>query len=161
MIYNLKTKITNLPHASAYQISVCFFSYFAKIVPISALVLFCSVTWQSVEFYGVIQQDVERKLSNLKKENIRKWKRSLSLVDELVDRINECFGLILLVSITHFSVEFIARSFYFVSSILSHQLEVVSIICMSSRISLLWFIVYCPAKVHQSVSYFLKENLYK
>ncbi|XP_046637736.1 gustatory and pheromone receptor 39a-like [Daphnia pulicaria] len=120
-----------LSHATVYQIYLISFAIFAK----------------SAAFYGEIQQDVERKLK-MKKENIGKWKRSLSLVDELVDRINECFGLILLVSIAHFSVEFIARSFYLVSSILRNQLYLIDIISMSSRIFLLWYFVCCPAKLH-------------
>jgi hypothetical protein len=133
-----------------YQIYLISFAIFAKVLPISALVLFGSLVWQSAAFYREIQQDVERKLM-MKKENIGKWKRSLSLVDELVDRINECFGLILLVSIAHFSVEFIARSFYLVSSILRNQLDLIDVITMSSRIFLLWYFVCCPAKLHNHV----------
>jgi hypothetical protein len=87
----------------------------------------------------------------MKKENIGKWKRSLSLVDELVDRINECFGLILLVSIAHFFVEFIARSFYIISCFLRNQLDLIDMITMSSRIFLLWYFVCCPSKVQDNV----------
>ena len=148
--FNLKTQLESLPHVSAYQIYVCSFAFFAKIVPISVLVLFGCLVWQTAAFYGEIQQDVERELK-VKKENIRKWKGSLTLVDELVDEINECFGLILLVSIAHFFVEFIARSFYLVSSILRNQLEIIAIVSMLSRIFLLWYFVCCPAKVHQNV----------
>ncbi len=152
MIFHFKNQ-TNFPHASVYQIYLISFALFAKILPISALVLFGSVVWQSAAFYGEIQQDVERKLK-VKKENIGKWKRSLTLVEELVDRINDCFGLILLVSIAHFFVEFIARSFYLVSSILRNQLDLIDIISMSSRIFLLWYFVCCPAKLQNDVWYF-------
>jgi hypothetical protein len=150
MIYNIKTNIQRAPHVSAYQIYLISFALFAKILPISALVLFGSLVWQCAAFYGEIQQDVERKLK-MKKENIGKWKRSLNLVDELVDRINECFGLILLVSIAHFSVEFIARSFYIISCFLRNQLDLIDTITMSSRIFLLWYFVCCPSKVQDNV----------
>ena len=150
MIFNFQIELTLKPH-SLYWICTFFFAFFAKIVPISALVLFYSLAWQCAAFYVEIQRDVERNLNNMKQVNIRRWKRNLFLVDELVDRINECFGLILLVSITHFFVEFIARSFYIVNGISSNQIKTIAIVSMSSRIFLIWFIFYCPTKVHHNV----------
>lgn len=147
-------KSQETPHASTYEIVIWFFAFIVKVWPISALVLFYSVAWQSASFYGDIRQDVKRNLTKVKEENIRKWKRSLCLADELVDRINDCFGLILLVSITHFFVEFIARSFYLVSNISRNQQDIISIVSMLSRIFLLWFIAYCPTKIHNNVSYY-------
>jgi hypothetical protein len=56
------------------------------------------------------------------------------LAGEVVDRINDTFGLILLISITHFFVEFIARSFYLVNSIsMTNQPDCITLVSMSSE----------------------------
>ena len=154
MISTFKYKV-EMPNESAYLITAWFFALFAKLVPISALVLFYSVAWQCATFYGDIRQDVERNSTKVKSEIILKWKRSLYLADEIVDRINECFGLIVLVSIAHFSVEFIARSFFLVNIIRRNKQNHLDIVSMLSKIFFISFLIYCPAKIHDNVSYFL------
>ena len=152
MIINFIQEMSN---KSVYQIIAWFFAIFAKLAPISALVLFYSVAWQSAAFYGDIRQDVERNLTKVKSEIILKWKRSLYLADEIVDRINDCFGLIVLVSIAHFSVEFIELSFYLVNNITRNKQKHLDIVSMLSKIFFISFLIYCPAKIHDNVSYFL------
>ena len=158
MIINFIQEMSN---KSVYQIIAWFFAIFAKLAPISALVLFYSVAWQSAAFYGDIRQDVERNLTKVKSEIILKWKRSLYLADEIVDRINDCFGLIVLVSIAHFSVEFIARSFYLVNhydtirSITRNKSAILAIVNVLPKIFFIWFLAYCPEKIHHNVSCFL------
>jgi hypothetical protein len=159
IIYNLLVKIPDFANETSYRKFVTATAYFAKIVPISALVLYCSVVWLSSLFYEEIRLDIERTYK-VNQENIRRWKCSLVLAGEVVDRINDTFGLILLISITHFFVEFIARSFYLVNSIsMTNQPDCITLVSMSSEVLFLWFIAYSPAKIHHRVVSFtiLKE----
>ena len=109
------------------------------------------MVWLSSLFYEEIRLDIERTYK-VNQENIRRWKCSLVQAGEVVDRINDSFGLILLISITHFFVEFIARSFYLVNSIsTTNQPDTITLISMSSEVLFLWFIAYSPAKIHRQV----------
>jgi hypothetical protein len=151
IIYNLLVKIPDFSKESSYRLFVTATAFFAKVVPISALVLYCSVVWLSSLFYEEIQLDVE-KTYKVNQENIRRWKSSLALAGEVVDRINDTFGLILLISITHFFVEFIARSFYLINSIsMTNRPDTITLISMSSEVIFLWFISYSPSKIHRQV----------
>ena len=144
-------KIPDFLNESSYRQFVTATAFFAKIVPISALVLYCSVVWLSSLFYEEIRLDMERTYK-VNQENIRRWKYSLALAGEVVDRINDTFGLILLISITHFFVEFIARSFYLVNSIsITNQPDVITLISIFSEVIFLWFVAYSPAKIHRQV----------
>lgn len=122
-------------------------------MPISALVLYCSIVWLTCLFYEGIRQDVDN-TCKLTQENIRRWKSSLALAGEVVERINETYGLILLISIAHFFVEFIARSFYIANSIsMTNQPEGITIISVSSELIFLWFMFYGPSKIQYHVRY--------
>jgi hypothetical protein len=133
IIYNLLVKIPDFANETSYRKFVTANAYFAKIVPISALVLYYLVVWLSSLFYEEIRLDIERTYK-VNQENICRWKCSLVLAGEVVDRINDTFGLILLISITHFFVEFIARSFYLVNSIsMTNQPDCITLVSMSSE----------------------------
>lgn len=88
----------------------------------------------------------------MNRKRLSSWKCSLSLIDDVVDLINTSFGLILLESITHFFIEFIARSFYLVNSIsMTSVPQTIAIVGMISRIILLWIIVYSPSNMYHNV----------
>lgn len=145
--------VPNISNESKYRKFVTVTAFFSKIVPISVLVLYCSVVWLTSLFYEGIREDVDN-TCKVNQENIRKWKGSLVLASEVVERINETYGLILLVSIAHFFVEFIARSFYIANSIsMTNQPDVITVVNVSSEVIFLWFMFYSPSKIQYHVRY--------
>ncbi|KAI9562824.1 hypothetical protein GHT06_010279 [Daphnia sinensis] len=152
IIYNLLVLVPNFSNESKYRKFVTVTAFFSKIVPISVLVLYCSVVWLTSLFYEGIRQDVDN-TCKLNQENIRKWKGSLALASEVVERLNETYGLILLISIAHYFVEFIARSFYIANSIsMTNQPDGVTVMSVSSEVIFLWFMFYSPSRIQYHAS---------
>lgn len=144
--------LPDFPKETPYRKCAIVIAMFAKVVPISAMVLFCSTVWLTCLFYEEIQQDIEKNYKKVDGKHIRRWKCSLSLTGNVVDLINKCFGLILIESIIHFFIEFIARSFYLTNSIsITNVPETIAVVGMISRINLLWIIVYSPSRMYRNV----------
>ncbi|KAI9562828.1 hypothetical protein GHT06_010283 [Daphnia sinensis] len=129
------------------------FAFFAKILPISSLLWYCYVAWISSLFYEAIQRDIDR-TCKVRKEDLRRWKCSLVLAGEVVDGINECFGLILLISVTHFVVDFIVNTFYLVNNVtITNQFRlVIALANMLRKLTMLWFITCTPTEILQKAS---------
>jgi hypothetical protein len=128
-------------------------AFFSKILPISALVLYCSVAWLSSLFYEEIRKDIYyTKVINEK--NIRKWKCSLVLAGNVVDGINDTFGLILLISVTHFFVDLISHFFYTWNNISSTTRlgATIYLVNVLRKFVFFWFIVWTPTEIHRKVS---------
>ena len=144
---------------STYNQITTALALYSKLVPISALVLYCSVVWLASVFYEEIHQDIISHQSNqLNQGNIRRWKYSITLINELIEQINQCFGLILLISISHFFVDLIAHSFSTVTlKTKSHFISV--IINMISKFVILWFVAFVPVKISHNVSFRNSNNL--
>ncbi len=135
-----------------YERIVTLTAFLAKTVPISALALFCSVGWLSSSFYESIQQDIDQ-IRRVRSEHIHMWKKKLNLAGELVNQINRCFGLILLISITHFFVDLIPHVFYIVNSIstTTQTQMAMGLFNVMRKLLFLWAVTYIPAKIHFNV----------
>lgn len=85
---------------------------------------------------------------------VHKWKQMLALAGESVDHTNQCFGLILFISVTYSFVYFITNSFYLVNSFSrTNQSDVMfTIVHVLYQFAMLWLILYVPSKVTNSVS---------
>ncbi|XP_057367208.1 uncharacterized protein LOC130688251 [Daphnia carinata] len=127
--------------------------FFSKILSISSLVWYCYVTWLSSLFYKAIQQDIDH-TCKVRKEDLRRWKCSLVLAGEVVNGINGCFGLILLISVTHFVVDFIVNSFYLVNNVtITNRFRmVIALANMLRKLTMLWFITCIPTEILQKAS---------
>ena len=147
-------KIPDFLNESSYRQFVTATAFFAKIVPISALVLYCSVVWLSSLFYEEIRLDMERTYK-VNQENIRRWKCSLALAGEVVDGISDTFGLILLISINHFFIDLICHSFSIYKNILNYNLlqRTFYVVNVVRKFFFLWFIVFTSTEIHRKVCY--------
>ncbi|EFX88279.1 hypothetical protein DAPPUDRAFT_346859 [Daphnia pulex] len=135
---------------STYRKCITVLAFFSKILPISALVLYCSVAWLSSLFYEEIRKDIYyTKVINEK--NIRKWKCSLVLAGNVVDGINDTFGLILLISVTHFYVDLISHLFYTWNNIssLTRLGATIYLVNVLRKLVFFWFIVWTPTEIYR------------
>ena len=144
--------ITQVPPYLETKLILTIMCFSSKLMPISALVLYCIIAWLVSLFYATIEVDVNRK-KIVRKETILMWKRGLVLVRELVERINTCFGLILLVLITHFFIDLIIQSFYLGSSIhLNNWIDMLIAIAHTlMKFCCLWFVAYNSSEMHRNV----------
>lgn len=138
---------------STYRRIITSFAYYTKFVPISVIYLYCISAWLTSTYYEQINQDIKRKRI-VKREHISNWKRSLALASELVNQLNNCFGLVLFISITHLFIYFITHSFYLMNSYSKkNQFEkILGVIHILLYFGLLQFIVYSSSQLANSVS---------
>lgn len=89
-------------------------------ISLSIVALFCSIVWvvyrmfnylnlKAAEFSSILPLSIGS--FNLIKTHLENWRRQHTLVCQLVDRINSCFGIILLVAMTHSFVSFISDTY--------------------------------------------------
>ncbi len=151
--YTLLFLFSDFSKKSIYKKLVTVLTFYSKIVPISVVILYCSVSWLISLFYESILEDVN-KTNKVNKYTIRKWKYSMALASELIHHINQCFGMILLISITHIFIDLIAYSFYIVNSIsLKTKADLILVVTnMLSKFLILWFVAYAPEKICRNVS---------
>ncbi len=78
----------------------------------------------------------------------------MALISELMYNLNQCFGMILLISISHFFIDWITHSFYTVNNItLRTKSDLASVIInMLSKFLILLLVAYTPEKICRSVS---------
>lgn len=153
ILYALLVILPDFKQESSLRKFVTVFAFFAKILPISSLVWYCYVAWLSSLFYEAIQRDIDR-TCEIKKEELRRWKCSLVLAGEVVNGINECFGLILLISVTHFVVDFIVHSFYLINnvSITSRFRMGIALANMLRKLTMFWFVTCIPTEILHKAS---------
>ena len=141
---------------SAYRTIVIRLSYVTKILPYSALCLYCSTAWLSSSLYSSIRQSIDSDRQRVQIHALRKWTLKVALADEIVHGINRSFGLILLISISHLFVDFITNSFFLVQDISALNLYSIMWIAIniSAKFVSLCFVINTSVLIHQNVLMF-------
>ncbi len=138
MVLNLNLAIEDFrPSADLAETLIEALSKISEVVSLSILVLFCVLVWATshmfrylnfkfAEFANSCSSSLDLLNSlDLVESELEKWRRHHSLVCQLVEQINSCFGIILLVGVIHSFVSFITDSF-----------EITAIMALSSNKSL-------------------------
>jgi gustatory receptor len=96
-------------------------SKLSETLSLSVLVLFFVLVWSTIHLFrfvnsktaGLITADSwsNAPISFTVSQQLENWRRLHALTCQLVDRINSCFGFILLVAMTHGFISFISDSF--------------------------------------------------
>ena len=129
------------------------------IYPNAGLVLFCITGWMFSIMFETIGHDIDNFRRRLHVQrllqtdvSIRKWRRQFVNVCRLVRRLNETFGIILLISITQLFIGAItSANFIFESTKMTSPMAFFDALLLSKSVIDLWLLSYIPHKIKNEV----------
>ena len=136
------------------------FDWFS-LYPISAGILFVCVGWViSIMYETICEEFTQKELTNKDinwKYELVKLKRHYFMILDLVDQLENCFGLFLLILITGNFCRMITSSFQIMICFRKHEWLNSAKVLYELTVMLLHFcpIVYIPQRIRQKVNIFL------
>lgn len=151
-MYILKSILHSFVKYSAFKQLMTILAFLANLVPFSAIFLFVVITWTiSVYCLKLFEEILSCPTPN--RHNIFEWKRKFDLIGNSIDLINNTFGFILLLTVTHSVIFLLTHGFYLLNrTTITKELDIVFItIRIIFYFGLLFFVVYTPTHLYQKV----------
>ena len=133
---------------------------FFDIITVSILVLFFILVWMATAMLEALKQVAPSTYGDKshsaddKNKKMEEWRQNFNKVNQVIGGINQCFGLILLLTIASIFLNFITDSFaLMVSGIIEGQTEMLwlYIIRLVKNTTLLWMITLGPYRLRSKV----------
>lgn len=151
-----------------------------QLFPVTALILFATLGWITSLGFEALRDQLSALIEAVKGEKgqlgikclslcgnndametmmmsrLRKWKQQHVLLCDTTERINQCFGFVLLVWVSHVFVSFISTSFYFINSIFlvadeNRALQIISIALFIQQSVHILLLTVVPSKLQREV----------
>ncbi len=138
----------------AITITNCF-----DIITVSIVILFFILVWMATSMIEALKQVIPTYADNnysaddKNNRKMEKWRQNFNKVIQFISGINQCFGLILLLTVASIFLNFITDSFALMVAVVEgHTAELwVYLIRLVKQTTLLWLIILGPYRLRSKV----------